>query len=297
MAGLGTLVAGVAHELNNPITYVLGNLAELSRLAGALGAALAGQRAELERVLGPQGGAALQRLDEELARSGGLALMEELVSESLEGAARIRDTVRELLSYARPQAGERAPLELGPVLDFDLRMLKVELRTCARLERDYRAKQRVLGSRGALGQVVLNLLRNAIQACAPGDPNRHWIAVRTRDCPGAVEVEISDSGCGIPPEVRPHLFKPFFSTKAPEQGTGLGLYISRWIVHEHGGTLEFVCPPTGGTRFRMLLPALQPSGGAQGPAAGSSDPRERGEFDSSDESDISGESGGEPGTA
>jgi signal transduction histidine kinase len=265
MAGLGTLVAGVAHELANPITYVLGNLDQLGRLAGSFGEVLASHRAELLRLLGPQAEPALKRVDEELERSGGLALMEELVAESLEGAARIRDTVRELLSYARPQATERGPLELGPVLDFNLRMLKVELRSCARLERDYRATQHVLGSRAGLGQVLLNLLRNAIQACAPGDPSRHCIAVRTRDCPGGVEVEITDSGCGIPPEVRPHLFKPFFSTRAPEQGTGLGLYISRWIVEEHGGTLEFVCPPGGGSRFRVCLPALTANRAEAGP--------------------------------
>jgi signal transduction histidine kinase len=78
--------------------------------------------------------------------------------------------------------------------------------------------------------------------------------VRTRDCEGGVEIEIADTGRGIPPEIRPRLFQPFFTTKPAGEGTGLGLYISRCIAAEHGGSLDFRCPESGGTCFRVFLP-------------------------------------------
>src|SRR4029077_19823820 len=112
LAGLGTLVAGMAHELNNPITYVLGNLDQLERLAEGLREAVHGYRTELERALGPAAGPAVQRAQEKLEQGGGLELLDALVSETLEGAGRIRDTVREVLSYARGQGSEHAALSI-----------------------------------------------------------------------------------------------------------------------------------------------------------------------------------------
>jgi signal transduction histidine kinase len=266
LAGLGTLVAGVAHELNNPITYVIGNLQELARWVALARESLESYRSELERALGPAAGPVLRRVQEKLAEAGGLDAMEQIVAESSEGAARIRDTVRELLSYARAEPLESVPVGIHDVLDFNLRMLKGELVGCAVLVRDYRATRSIRGNRASLGQVLLNLLRNAIQACAPARPPRHQLTVRTRDCTGGIEIDVIDTGSGIPAELRPNLFTPFFTTKVSAEGTGLGLYISRCIVEEHGGSIEFACPSSGGTRFRIYLPA--PSSPKPAPATG-----------------------------
>ena len=257
MAGLGTLVASVAHELNNPITYVLGNLGELERGVASLRETLRAYRSELEGALGDAAAPALRRVQDKLDQAGGLELMEDLLAESMEGAVRIRDTVRELLSYARPQSVEGLPVSLHDVLDFNLRMLKGELSGCATLVREYHARRAVEGNRASIGQVLLNLLRNAIHACAGGRPDRERITVRTRDCEGGVEIEIADTGRGVPAEIRPLLFQPFFTTKAAGEGTGLGLYISRCIVAEHGGSIDFSCPEAGGTCFRVFLPSLR----------------------------------------
>jgi two-component system, NtrC family, sensor kinase len=257
MAGLGALVAGVAHEINNPITYVLGNLGELTRMVEAVRETLSICRAELVLALGPSGAdAALARAQEKLEQAGGLELMGELVGECMEGSIRIRDTVREVLSCARPQDGARASLDVHELLDFDLRMLKVELARHATLQREYAATLRIYGQRASIGQVLLNLIRNAVQACTPGDSARHRIAIRTRDRDGGVQVEVADSGHGIPAHVQARLFEPFFTTKPT--GTGLGLHISRRIVLDHGGRLEFECPAGGGTIFRVWLPAQRP---------------------------------------
>jgi signal transduction histidine kinase len=253
MAGLGTLVAGVAHEINNPITYVLGNLGELTRMVAAVRETLGSCRAELVRALGPAADPALARAQEKLEQAGGLDLMDELVGECLEGSVRIRDTVRELLSYARPQGGAREPIDVHEVLDFDLRMLKVELSRRASVQRDYTATRLIEGQRASIGQVLLNLVRNAAQACVPADSARHRIAIRTRDHLDGIEIQVSDTGHGIPADVQGRIFEPFFTTKP--SGTGLGLHISRCIVADHGGRLEFECPASGGTIFRVYLPA------------------------------------------
>jgi two-component system, NtrC family, sensor kinase len=253
LAGLGTLVAGVAHEINNPITYVVGNLGELEGVLAAARDALERYRAELER-LDPESGATLaEACERKLSEAGGFELADEVLDDALEGARRIRDLVRDLLSLSRGSPS-RAPIQVHELLDFTLRMVRGQLARCAALRRDFRATRRVDGDRARLGQVFLNIVDNAIQAFPDPDPERHWLEVRTRDTERGLEIEFESNGAPIPAEVRPHIFAPFFTTKGPDDGTGLGLYISRRIAEDHGGTLEFESPESGGTLFRLRLP-------------------------------------------
>jgi signal transduction histidine kinase len=120
--------------------------------------------------------------------------------------------------------------------------------------RDFQATREIEADRTRLGQVFLNLLQNAIDACAAMPGGAHRIAVRTRDIAFGVRVEIEDTGPGVPAELASSIFAPFFTTKSQTAGTGLGLYISRQIVAEHDGRLELVQVPGSGTIFRVDLP-------------------------------------------
>ncbi len=250
---LGTALAGVAHEINNPITYVLGNLAELERLTAAMREVIVSYR-ELSRRSAPADAAeAIASIEAKLEQGGGIALLDELLADTLEGARRIRDLVRGLAAAARGAELHREALDVAQVIDSSLRLAAPHFPRPAEVERDYRATRRVPADRVKLDQVLLNLIANAADACAASD--KPCIRIRTRDCDGGVAIEIEDTGPGICESTRPQLFTPFFTTKQPGAGTGLGLYISRRIVEEHGGSIGFRCPESGGTIFSVYLPA------------------------------------------
>ena len=249
---LGTLVAGMAHEINNPITYLLANLAELERLGAATRDALDAYKRAFERV--PAGRAEPIRAAEvKLEGIGGLDLADELLEECNHAAARIRDLVRDLLALARPDTeGPPTHVDVHALLELVLRMLKVELRESAQIVRDYAAARPVQAPKGALTLVLLNLIRNAAQACAARAPDEARIALRTRDLASEVEIAVEDNGGGVPPEAHARLFAPFFTTKP--DGTGLGLCVSRRIVEQQGGALEYLPAPGGGSIFTVRLP-------------------------------------------
>jgi len=254
LAGLGTLVAGIAHEINSPITYLVGNLVELEGILSVAREAFEQSRSEHARLAPADGPARAQAATQKLDAAGGFELADEVLSDAIEGARRIRDLVRDLLSLSRTTPSS-APVQVHDLLDFTLRMVRGQLTHCAGLHRDFRATRLVEGARARLGQVFLNLVDNAIHAFPDPDPERHWLEVHTHDTETGIEIAFRGNGAGIPPEVQPHVFTPFFTTKGSEKGTGLGLYISRRIVEDHGGTLEFECPSGGGTTFRLRLPA------------------------------------------
>lgn len=228
MASVGMLAAGIAHEINNPLTYVLGNLevvlAELSALARADSAPL----------------------HEPIA----------MLRDAHDGAERIARIVRGLKTYSRTDAEPHVPLALQQVLETAERLAQSELKHCAQVLKEYEDTPQVRGDEGALVQVFVNLLVNAAQAL-PGDGRVHnevRIRTRTDDAGGAV-VEISDTGPGIPPEIQARIFDPFVTTKPAGEGTGLGLSICRRIVVTHGGSISFESVSGIGTTFRVQLPA------------------------------------------
>jgi signal transduction histidine kinase len=248
LASLGMLVASVAHEVNNPITFVLGNLSELERLAAAMREAILSYRGELGDADVPPGAEA------KIEEAGGLELLDELFADTYEGAIRIRDLVRDLLNLARPGEREASLVNVHEILDSTLRLVNRQIAPVAALELDYAATQWVQVDRAQLGGVFLNLITNAIQACQPPDADQQRISVKTRDTESGVRVEICDTGIGITPEDCEKIFTPFFTTKLPGIGTGLGLYISDRIIHDHGGKLDFRSREGGGTIFSVDLP-------------------------------------------
>jgi len=247
MAALGTLAAGMAHEINNPLTYVLLNLDSAMR--------------------------ALELLADDHNRAM-VAEVERLVQSALEGADRIRGITSGIRAFSRAEDVRRVPLDLRSVLESALRMVMHEIRHRARLSKAYHEVPLVLASEGRLGQVFLNLLTNAVQAIPEEDAAAHEIRLVTgADGDGNAVVEVTDTGCGIPLHVRGRIFEPFFTTKAIGHGTGLGLSISHGIIQSLGGTIHVDSEVGVGSRFRVVIPAYrrlaasEPSPTATGPIA------------------------------
>jgi len=250
MASIGTLAAGVGHEINNPLAYVLGALefvgAELARLAPALPA---------------------RRIDEARAAIG----------EALEGAERIKHVVRDLKTFSRADEDQKSALDLRLVLDSSINIAMNEIRRRARLVKDYRPTPLVLGSEARLGQVFLNLLINAAQAIPEGRSQENEVRVVTgTDAAGRVFVEIRDTGAGIPQAIAGRIFEPFFTTKPVGVGTGLGLSICRNIVEAHQGEIRVRENAGRGTVFRVDLPAVAPEEPLEAPGPARAEPGRRG---------------------
>ncbi len=252
LAAVGVLASGVAHEINNPTAFVTSNLTELKRYVATYEAALselsdvavkAGQAARAQAVTG--------RGDVALARREAAAA----IGESQQGMERIRQIVNNLRSLARrDQAGEpAAPVELGEIIQAVVRTAASDLKhASARV--DLQGPMWVVGHRGELVDVILNVVVNAVQAREEGRPNRVSIEL-LRDGPHAV-VRVSDTGKGITPGHMKRIFEPFFTTKAPGEGTGLGLNLARKIVLAHGGAIDVSSEAGVGSTFTVRLPAL-----------------------------------------
>jgi signal transduction histidine kinase len=231
LAMLGTLAAGVAHEINNPLTYVRSNLSYVREELDQLGADPAVQGA----------------LDHALADAG-------------DGVERVRGIVRHLMALSWVDtAGEAHPVDLHATLDLCVDMVRREVQSRARLHRDYGQIPPVLGDRTRLVQVFLNLLLNASQAVPEGDPARHEVRIATRfDPDGArVMVEVSDTGCGIPEASLERIWDPFFTTKPVDQGLGLGLSICRSLVGALGGSIAARSREGAGSTFTVWLKAAE----------------------------------------
>jgi PAS domain S-box-containing protein len=238
MASVGTLAAGVAHEINNPLAAVIANLDFLAEsLAQAAARSSAAPR--------PEGNEAF--------------LLEELrvpLAEAREAAQQVRFIVRDLKIFSRsPATEETGPVDVKEVMESSLRMAWNEIRHRAQLVKAYAPEARVKVNEARLGQVFLNLIVNAAQALPEGRADHNVIRVSTRLEGGRVVIEVSDTGPGIPPEIIGRIFDAFFTTKAVGVGTGLGLAISQRIVTDMGGELTVESTVGKGTAFRVALPA------------------------------------------
>jgi signal transduction histidine kinase len=251
MASLGQLVAGIAHEINNPLSAIAGSIESLAERAAEARRVLERYH-ELERELPTGAQADLSRLRREIdldATLDDLDGIARVIRRSTDRAVRI---VSDLLHFSRASS-DRVPTDLHAGLDEALSLLGSHLRhEGVVVEKDYAVLPELLVRAGEVNQIFLNLLTNAWQAVSGRTPAE--IRVATRLLPTAVEVVVEDNGPGIPEELRTRIFDPFFTTKPAGQGTGLGLSISAQIAARHGGSLAAEKAAGGGARFVLHLP-------------------------------------------
>jgi PAS domain S-box-containing protein len=231
MASVGTLAAGIAHEINNPLTYVALNLESVQRTL---------------RGLAAQGGVLAAAAAGELC---------DKVSAAIEGTDRVSEIVTGLRRFARADASPRGPIDVARAIEAAVRLIDHELRLRARLVREQRAIHSVLANEGRLTQVLVNVLSNAAHAIPEGQADRHTITIRSWDEGDDVCISVTDTGAGIAPELVPRVFDPFFTTKDPGSGVGLGLSICHGIVTGYGGTIDVASVHGHGTTFTVRLPA------------------------------------------
>ncbi len=267
LAAVGTLATGMAHDVNNPTAFVTSNLTELRRYVGGYEAALA-ELQELAAAGGRADAARAVLARPELARARREAAT--AIGESLEGMERIRQSVSNLRAVARRDlaAEAAAPVELADLVQTVVRTAAADLRSAA-AHVEASGPIWVLGRRGELVDVVVNLIVNAIQARDEGRPNRIRIDL-AREGASAV-LRVADTGRGIPPAHLKRLFEPFFTTKTLGEGAGLGLSLARKIVLAHGGSVEVATEVGRGTTFTIRLPALEATTPGEGAPRGTTD--------------------------
>jgi signal transduction histidine kinase len=229
MVSMGTLAAGVAHEINNPLASVMANLDLVMR-----------GMTDLTKRIG--GSPELEELGDEL-------------HDAREGAERIRNIVRDLKIFSRSEEDPKGAVDVQPVMESTLRMAWNEIRHRARLVRRYGQVPLVEASESRLGQVFLNLVVNAAQAIPEGKSDSNEIRIATScNMRGEVVVEVGDTGPGMSREILEKLFQPFFTTKPVGVGTGLGLSICYRIVSDLGGQILVSSQVGKGTVFQVVLP-------------------------------------------
>jgi two-component system NtrC family sensor kinase len=230
MASLGQLVAGIAHEINNPLAFVMNNLFIVENALDSL-------TPEIEP--------GLTEPSEQKLRKTRIRL-----SEMREGLERMKELVLDLRTFSRLDAGEFQAVDVVESVDRVLLLLKHKMNGRIRVEKHYGAARTMRCSAGRLTQVLMNLIANAVDAIA----GEGTVTITTSQTSEAFLISIRDTGAGIPEAIRGKIFDPFFTTKPVGQGTGLGLAISYGIVQDHGGSIEVRSEETVGTEFIVTIP-------------------------------------------
>ena len=232
LASLGTLAAGAAHEINNPLAVVSTNAVVM-----------------------------LETLEESDHRIPGYVSQElsTLAEEIREGARRVQRTVRDLRTLTREPPTTMGAVELAALVEATTPLVRHELRHRARLEVDVPAGLSAWADEGRLGQVLLNLLINAAHAIPPGDVDAQRVRIAARPRGEHLEISVEDTGSGIPETHLPHIFEPFFTTKPQGEGTGLGLSVCYGLVRALGGRIDVDSTPGVGTTFTLALRRAEPT--------------------------------------
>jgi|SRR5581483_6779649 len=246
MASLGRLVAGVAHELNNPISFVYGNIHTLKRYRTAL-------VSYLDAIHGKAGASEVAKLKSELRIDDVLEDLGPLIDGTLEGAVRISEIVKNLRRLSFSKVGEVARVNVERLINTAVLWAVRTKQMRVDVHMDIEPELWISGNEGQLHQVLVNLVENAVDAMRTTRQPRLTVSARRKG--NEVVIKVSDNGAGIDEDHISQIFEPFFTTKRVGEGTGLGLWISYGIVREHGGELVAANEPEGGAAFSFALPS------------------------------------------
>jgi signal transduction histidine kinase len=246
MASLGQLVAGIAHEINNPIGAIYANMPPLEEYINDIKGTVEFAQSCMDAPDAQKLNAHMEQIDyrfvtEDLAK---------LLNSQKQAADRIRNIVLSLRNFSRLDQGEIKSVRLEEGLDSTLQMLHHNYKDRISIGKDYALNEPVECYAGELNQVFMNILANAIQAI----PDQGSIIIATAKMAGQAVISITDTGTGMPDEVKQKIFDPFFTTKDVGDGTGLGLSISYGIIEKHQGTLTVESELNRGTRFIITIP-------------------------------------------
>jgi signal transduction histidine kinase len=256
LASIGQLAAGVAHEINNPISFVFSNFGTLQTYVASLLRVLARYEAAEPLIADADVARGIADLREQVD----LAFLQEdilaLMAESRDGIERVRKIVQDLKDFSRVDAHQQwqwADLHQG--IDSTLNIVNNEVKYKADIVKEYGAIPEVECLPSQINQVIMNIVVNGAQAI---EGRRGRITIRTGASGGNVWIEIADNGCGIPQAIQSRIFAPFFTTKPIGTGTGLGLSLSYGIIQKHRGRIDMQSEEGVGTTFRIELPIRQP---------------------------------------
>jgi two-component system NtrC family sensor kinase len=255
MASIGQLAAGVAHEINNPMGFISSNLGTLNKYVDRLAEFISAADQSMIACAGSAEADKLKEVRKKLKVDYIIDDSRQLIAESQDGAGRVRRIVQDLKSFSRVDLAECALINLNEALETTINIAWNEIKYVATLSREFGEIPEILCYPQQLNQVFLNLLVNAAHAIGE---KQGTITVRTWSEAESVLVSVTDSGCGIPEEIRQRIFEPFFTTKEVGKGTGLGLSISYDIIRKHGGEISVESEVGVGTTFIVRLPVEGP---------------------------------------
>lgn len=250
MSGLGQMVAGIAHEINNPVNFINGNLTYTDKYVQDLITLV-----ELYQQRFPQASPEINDFMEEMDLEFVLSDLPRLVASMQMGSSRIRDIVLSLRNFSRLDEAEQKDVDLHEGIDSTLLILNHKLKQGIEVVREYGSLPKILCYPAQLNQLFMNIISNAADALLEGDIASKRIVIRTSvDDLKHVCIHIQDNGPGIPAEIKEKIFNPFFTTKPTGKGTGLGLSISQQIIAKHHGTIEVASKLGQGTEFAIKIP-------------------------------------------
>jgi two-component system, NtrC family, sensor kinase len=237
MAGLGQLVAGIAHEINNPLAFVINNIFIVQGILDKLAA---------------------EGAEAPLGASGKVGKMQAQIRDAYAGAERVKELVTKLRTFSRLDEGTVKTINIHESIESVLLFLRHKMEGRIDVERHYGEVEMLTCLAGELNQVLMNIIANAIDAIEANQENAGAgrITIATGQQNGHFVIRIRDTGKGIPEQIRNRIFEPFFTTKPIGQGTGLGLAISYGIMQAHNGSMDFSSKPGEGTEFILKIPTL-----------------------------------------